>query len=91
MKEAVEYLNHSLVPIFSVDQSLYVVANQIKWNWPDTHGDDHLIKMFGGLLKYDSHEDSWCFIERKLDGMVMFKVQLELLLMIQLEWTIFLL
>ena len=59
MKEAVEYLNHGLVPIFSVNQSLYAVANQIQWNWPDTRGEDHFIIMFGGILKDDSHEDAW--------------------------------
>ena len=59
MKEAVHYLNHGLVPIISVDQSLYAVENQIQWNWPGTQRDDHFIIMFGGPLKDDSHEDTW--------------------------------
>ncbi len=32
-----------------MDQPLYAVAKQIQWNWPETHGEDHFIIMFGGL------------------------------------------
>ena len=49
VKDAVEILNPGQVPIVAVDQPLYAVAKQIQWNWPETHGEDHFIIMFGGL------------------------------------------
>ena len=49
VKDAVEILNPGQVPIVAVDQPLYAVVKQIQWNWPETHGEDHFIIMFGGL------------------------------------------
>lgn len=28
---------------------MHAVAKQIQWSWPDTHGEDHFVVMFGGL------------------------------------------
>ena len=49
VKKAVEILNPGQIPIITVDQPLYTVAKQIQWRWPETHGEDHFIVMFGGL------------------------------------------
>ena len=49
VKKAVEILNPGQVPVITVDQPLYTVAKQIQWSWPETHGEDHFIVMFGGL------------------------------------------
>ena len=32
-----------------MDQSMYAIAKQIQWNWPETHGEAHMVIMFGGL------------------------------------------
>ena len=49
MREAVEYLNLDQAPIAAVDQRFYTVTKQIQWNWPETHGENHFIIMFGRL------------------------------------------
>ena len=32
-----------------MDQPMYAIAKQIQWNWPETHGEAHMVIMFGGL------------------------------------------
>jgi hypothetical protein len=49
IKRAVDILNPGQVPIITVDQPLYTLAKQIQWSWPDTHGEDHFVILFGGL------------------------------------------
>lgn len=49
VKNAVEILNPGQVPIIACDQPLYALAKQIQWNWPDTHGENMFVIMFGGL------------------------------------------
>ncbi|RUM46947.1 MAG: hypothetical protein DSY80_01375, partial [Desulfocapsa sp.] len=49
VKSSVNHLNPGQTPILTMDQPLYARAKQIQWNWPDTHGEDHYIVMFGGL------------------------------------------
>lgn len=49
VKTAVEILNPGQTPIVTMDQPLYAVAKQIQWSWPETHGEDHFVVMFGGL------------------------------------------
>lgn len=31
------------------DQPLFVLAKQIKWEWPEIYGEDKFVVMFGGL------------------------------------------
>ena len=49
VKKAVGILNPGQVPIITMDQPLYVIAIQIQWSWPESHGEDHFVVMFGGF------------------------------------------
>jgi hypothetical protein len=49
VKRAVQYLNPGQVPVLAADQPLYALAKQIQWTWPNTHGEDSFVVMFGGL------------------------------------------
>lgn len=49
VKKAVDILNPGQVPIITVDQPLLTIAKQIQWNWTESHGEDQLVIMFGGL------------------------------------------
>ena len=40
MKLAVHHLNAQVVPVTAADQPLYYAAKQVKWSWPETHGED---------------------------------------------------
>ena len=33
----------------AVDQPLFALAKMVQWKWPDTHGEDKYVVMFGGL------------------------------------------
>ena len=46
---ATEYLNPEQLPVMAFDAPLYTLAKFIQWNWPDTHGENKFIAMFGGL------------------------------------------
>ena len=49
VKETVQHLNPGQVPVLATDQTLFALAKQIQWTWPDTLGENHFIIMFGGL------------------------------------------
>ncbi len=49
VKAAVEHLNPGQTPVLTMDQPLYAIAKQIQWNWPDTHGEEKYVIVFGGL------------------------------------------
>lgn len=49
IKRAVDTLNPNQVPVVTLDQPLYTLAKQIQWRWPDSHGEDHFVILFGGL------------------------------------------
>ena len=49
VKTAVDMLNPGQVPVIPFDQALYALAKQIQWTSPTTHGEIHLVVMFGGL------------------------------------------
>lgn len=49
IKEATNFLNLGQTPVMVVDQSLFALAKQIQWQWPDTYGEDKFIVMFSGL------------------------------------------
>ncbi len=49
IKRAVDILNPSQIPIITVDQPLYTLAKHIQWRWPETHGEDRFVILFGGL------------------------------------------
>ena len=49
IKEAVEYLKPSKTTVIAFDQTLYALAKEIQWFWPDTGGEDKYVIMLGGL------------------------------------------
>jgi hypothetical protein len=46
---ATEFLNPGQIPVLAFDAPLYALAKFTQWNWPDTHGEDKFVAMFGGL------------------------------------------
>lgn len=48
IREAVGFLTPGQIPAIAVDQSLYTLAKQIQWKWPE-YGEEEFIIMFGGL------------------------------------------
>jgi len=49
IQSAVQHVNPGQVPVIAMDQPLYALAKQIQWNWPQTHGENNFVIMFGGL------------------------------------------
>jgi len=49
VRSAIEHLNPGQTPVLAFDQPLFALAKQIQWKWPETHGEDKLVVMFGGL------------------------------------------
>ena len=48
-REATQFLNPGQIPVMAVDAPLYALAKYVQWNWPQTHGEDKCVVMFGGL------------------------------------------
>lgn len=46
---ATEFLNPGQIPVVAFDAPLYALAKFTQWNWPDTHGEEKFVAMFGGL------------------------------------------
>ena len=49
IKQAVQKLNPSQVPVITLDQPLYAIGKMIQWNWPESYGEDHFVLVLGGL------------------------------------------
>ena len=49
IKQAVQELNPSQVPVNTLDQPLYSIAKRIQWNWPEKYGENHFVIILGGL------------------------------------------
>ncbi|KAK3740395.1 hypothetical protein QZH41_000916 [Actinostola sp. cb2023] len=49
IQSAVQHVNPGQVPVIAMDQPIYALAKQIQWNWPQTHGENNFVIMFGGL------------------------------------------
>ena len=47
--EGVNHLNPGQIPVVTFDQSLFALAKQIQWTWPESYGEDMFVVMFGGL------------------------------------------
>ena len=47
--KATQFLNPGQIPVMAVDAPLYALAKFVRWNWPQTHGEDKCVVMFGGL------------------------------------------
>lgn len=49
LKQAITFLNPSQIPVIALDQPLFALAKMVQWKWPQTHGEDKYVVMFGGL------------------------------------------
>ena len=49
VKNAVEHVNPGQTPVVTLDQSLFALAKQIQWKWPEKYGEGKMVVMFGGL------------------------------------------
>ena len=49
LKKAIKFLNPAQIPVMAVDQPLFALAKMVQWKWPNTHGEDKYVVMFGGL------------------------------------------
>lgn len=49
VKATIQHLNPGQVPVLVMDQPLFAIAKTIQWNFPETHGEDCFLIMFGGL------------------------------------------
>ena len=47
--KAIHHLNPTQIPVVVVDQPLYAICKQIQWTWPESHGEDKIVVMMGGL------------------------------------------
>ena len=47
--KATEHVNHGQVPVLTVDQPLFAIANKIQWSSPDVYGESKYVVMMGGL------------------------------------------
>lgn len=50
IKSTLNHLKPGQVPVITLDQPLFAIRKQIQWNWPNSHGEEHCILMFGGCL-----------------------------------------
>ena len=44
-----EFLNPGQIPVLAMDAPLYALAKHIQWKWPEAHGEETYVIMFGGL------------------------------------------
>ena len=49
VQKAVKHLNPGQTPVVTFDQPLFTIAKEIQWKYPDSHGEDIFVIMFGGL------------------------------------------
>ena len=49
VRKAVQFLNPGQIPVVTFEQTLYAIAKQVKWNWPEQFGEDQFVEMLGGL------------------------------------------
>ena len=49
VSDAIKHVNPTQIPVIYADQPLYALLKQIQWTWPDTHGEDKIVAMMGGL------------------------------------------
>ena len=49
LRKATQFLNPGQTPVMAFDAPLFALAKFVQWKWPETHGEDKFIAMFGGL------------------------------------------
>ena len=47
--DATKHINPTQITILVADQPLYAIIKQVQWTWPETHGEDKIVAMMGGL------------------------------------------
>lgn len=64
LRSATEFLHPGQIPVMAFDAPLFALAKSVQWKWPDTHGEEKFIVMFGGLQCGQHMVTTW----RGLDG-----------------------
>ena len=49
VKEVTEFLNPGQIPVIACDCPIFAKSKYIQWKFPETHGEDKLVMMLGGL------------------------------------------
>lgn len=49
LKQTINFINPHQIPVIALDQPLFAIAKMVQWKWPQTHGEDKYVVMFGGL------------------------------------------
>lgn len=49
IKKAAHHMNPEQIPVVAADQLLHAIAKSVQWFWPDSHGEDLIMVMMGGL------------------------------------------
>ena len=49
ISKATEHINRGQVPVITMDQPLYAIANEVQWSWPAVYGEDKLVVLLGVL------------------------------------------
>ncbi|MES9881369.1 MAG: hypothetical protein ABW185_10860, partial [Sedimenticola sp.] len=49
IRSVTEFLHPGQVPVMACDCPIFAKAKYIQWTWPNSHGEDKFVVMFGGL------------------------------------------
>ena len=49
VKKITDFLNPGQIPVLACDCPIFILCKKIQWNFPQTHGEDKFLIMFGGL------------------------------------------
>ena len=49
LKQAITFLNPAQIPVIVLDQPLFALAKMVQWKWPESHGEEKYVVMFGSL------------------------------------------
>src|SRR6218665_873866 len=49
IKAITHFLNPGQIPVMGCDCPIFAKAKFIQWTWPDTHGENKFVVMFGGM------------------------------------------
>ena len=47
--DATKHINPAQITVIDADQPLYSIIKHVQWTWPETHGEDKIVAMMGGL------------------------------------------
>ena len=49
VSDAIKHVNPTQTTVIAADQPLFALIKQVQWTWPETHGEDKIVAMMGGL------------------------------------------